>query len=845
MPIPLIRRLALATEQEKFDAPLLLGEVAIVFWVTQVCIIFGGMNLPWWPEAFWLALVGSAISWRLGLHQRSRAGAAFILRSLAVAPLLALVIFAGLALVGFEVSPATAFWIGSAIALLFLAFHLCFGAARARWPDAPLEIFRWLAMAAAAIALLLPFYGRHGFGSGDVNWYVAMLADVIVQIRHGVFPVWVGQSEYAFNGAMSPLRLAPLFQYAGGLLDLLTCHVLDPLTLANAVVSAFGLLTAASAYAAIRLALPKRPNLACLLALLWLACPGVLAPLYAGFQYMEWIAMPFLPIMAYGCWRLWVHDDRPARLAIVAGLAGMMLAHTPTALWGGLFAAGIYLAHAVVRKNWRAQAVQIAGMAAVFAILGGFPIGSVFAIDNRASMAGSGHPASVGLEAIFPDNFRPINLNDMGLKSYQLGYALIAVALLALILLAWLRPRGGLVFIGTILVVIPLTTPVPGLTNWIWAHVPGIVITITNSPPQRLFEFWAIFIVFAFVLAMSDSRLVRRRGLEAGILLSLALGGLWSAREAAKMVGGLAPTFVGAADAAIGLRPENLQLARYAYATFAHAPGYASHGHVDPLLENRLLDASGRTVLAANADAAAPQLRADSDIANVPRLIQAGRWLATSDNHRPIYKLAPSLRLESGQAYALRLEFIHPEKEGVLQIVTPEMFREYLLPDSGIGLAPSSLAFGALPTSSPVVSLQQGAGKAATPEARFVAPISYGEEFEFARFWLFTYDLADLPVRVSSWIPYRAETETALPAFLETPRIWQRGWEAKVNGRRVVTRESAQHLVMVPLAPGTSEVELRYRPPLWLAGWFWLAVLGWILLLGGTVRQISRPTATA
>jgi hypothetical protein len=837
-----LRRLTEFARQAHFDRALLAGEIAIVVWLSFACAAFAAITTPWWPDALWLSLAATATSWRLGLH-RDPAGRPWLPqlgRSLLVAPILGAVIFAGAAWQALPVSPAAAFWFGSAVASLFLGLRLCVWAARATWPGAALEMLRWLVMAAAGTALLLPFYGRHGFGSGDVYWYVAMLADVVAQIHHGVFPVWVGQSEYAFNGAMSPLRLAPLFQYAGAACDLLTLHTLEPTALANLVICVFGLMTAASAYLAVRLALPRHPALAGVLAGLWLVCPGVLAPLYAGFQYMEWIAMPFPPLLLYGCWRLWTRDDRAARLAIVAALAGMMLAHTPTALWGGLLAAGMYLAHLVARRNWSAESGRIAAMAAGFALLGGFPVGSVLAIDNRASLTAAGSQPWAGFGDLFPGNFRPIDLNDMGLKAYQLGYTLMAAGIISLVLLAWLRPRGAIAFALAVLVILPLTVPVPGLTNFLWSHAPSVVMTITNCPPQRLFEFWAIIIVFAVVLAVGAVPPGPRSRWPSLLLLGLCVGGIWSAMQAEKMVSALKATFVDPEAVAVSLRPENLQLARFAYATFSNAPGYASHGHVDPGLENRLLDGPSLKLLAANADAAAPKVRPESDPATLPRLAQTGVWTATSENHKPIYSLTPPLRLESGQHYALRLEFLHPEKTGVLQVISHDMFREYMLPDSGLGLSSSSLAFGALPTSSPVAALEQGSPGPVKPDAFFVAQAFSGENFDFARFWLFTYDVADLPIRVSSWIPYRAQTETAIPAFLETPRIWQRAWRATVNGKPAVTRESPQHLVMVPLEPGTSEVVLTFHPPLWLATWFWLCLGGWAVLLAGAAQRLAR-----
>ena len=60
-----------------------------------------------------------------------------------------------------------------------------------------------------------------------------MLADYLEQLRAGIFPVWIGQTEYAFNGAFFPLRLAPGFQHLGGIVDAITIYSVDYVVVKN------------------------------------------------------------------------------------------------------------------------------------------------------------------------------------------------------------------------------------------------------------------------------------------------------------------------------------------------------------------------------------------------------------------------------------------------------------------------------------------------------------------------------------------------------------------------------------------------------------------------------------
>ena len=771
---------------KRFDWPLWGGATAIVLWLWYACSAFTGEPFRRWPD-----------------------------------------------------SPAFALWFAAAAAVLVAVLRLGLRAARSARPDQPLEILRWLAMAGAGFALMLPYYGRRGIGSGDAYWYVVMLADFTAQLRHGVFPVWIGQSEYAFNGAVSPLRLAPWFQLSGGFLDLVTAHRLEPLALKNALLCVSALGTAASAYLCLGAVLPRRPGLACLLALLWLASPSTLAPLATGSLYMQFMALPFLPPLLLGCWRLWARDDNIARLLIGSALAGLMLSHTPTALWGGLLAGGMVLGQAVARRDWARAARRTAGMAGLFLVLGGWPIGSALTIDNPVRPPIGPIQAPSGIAKAFPANLLPFRTGG----DLQVGAALLGVAVLALVLLAWLRPRGGIAFAAALAAVVALTFPVPWLTARIWTHLPRLLLWINNSSPTgRLFEFLGLLAAFALALAAADDRISRRTWPTTLLLVALAGGGAWSAREVAKIVREADSTATDAGPANAYLRPENLALPRFAYASFAAVPGYASHAHMEPLWENRLLDRATGRVLTANADAAAPRVHPDREPETLPRLVRSGVLVATSADHGSVYRLTPQFRLEPGRRYALRLDFLHPETPGQLQFKHADLFRDYLLPDSGQGLGGrlEPRAFGALPTSSGVAALEQRSPVPIEAQQLLVLGKYAGERFDFARFWLFSYEPKDLPIRILSWIPYQAETETAVPAWLETPRVWQRGWQAEVNGRPAATRPSPQNLVMVPIEPGPNQVILTFHPPIWLSTWFWLGLTGWIVLLGFAALQVAQ-----
>jgi hypothetical protein len=280
---------------------------------------------------------------------------------------------------------------------------------------------------------------------------------------------------------------------------------------------------------------------------------------------------------------------------------------------------------------------------------------------------------------------------------------------------------------------------------------------------------------------------------------------------------------------------------------------------MDPLLENRLLDRATLAELAANSDRAAPPVRQPVTAGTVPRLAQAGTLLAVNQ-YRDVYALEPRLPLAPGVRHALRIEFMPGtgigELPGMLQVVEHGLFRQYVLPNSGAGVITGGAprGFGALPSSGHVIPLESGSNQLADFGLIFIGSnsIDYktppASRFTFARYWLYSYTAKDLPVVIDSWMPYRARTEVAQPAWLETPRMWLRGYHALVNGRDVEVTRSPNNLVMIPLESGASSVTLRYSAPWWLAAAFWLSLSSWMAVLAVAVRRViaqSRVFAAA
>jgi hypothetical protein len=824
-------------------AAFMLGDAAIAAWLWYALQSFGDHPGIPWPRVLGPAVAAALLAFALRAHRPSPGRPArALLKAAGVGA--ALAALASIPWVGawLRVSTGQGLWLGAAVGgLIWLERSVYFGTV-AGGPGHAQEVLRWIAVGAAATLAMTPFYYSGALGSGDAQWYTIMLGDFVTQLRAGVFPVWVGQSAYAFNGAVSPLRYAPGFQYAGGILDLLTLRSLELTALRNAELAVTAIVGAYSAYACLRSILRSAPWVACALAVLWIAGPGVLAPPLVGDQFMTFMTLPFVPLTLHGCWRVWQKGDRWGRLWIAAGLAGSWICHSPIALWLTVIAACLYLPVFLKRRPWSREFRLAVFLAAAFLILGAEPFVSVLTLDNQITSQASAVEAAKVIHANFPANFRPINPDRPGLADYQLGYALLGTLLLSLGLVAGARQRVAWGFAAATILIVPVAVPVPWLTNAIWHHLPGWFVTIQNVwPMQRLFLVWSSLIVFTAAIVIASRGTGSRRGPYAALLAFFACGIAWSGREAYRMERGIYPMRSTPQDTRVAEGLDNLQLSRYAYASFSYTPSYYSHAYMDPWLENRLLDVRTMEAFVSNANYAAPAA-GDPGIADSgSQLVQSGAWTGASVTSSEYYRLKPDLLLEPGRRYALRLDFAQPGIQGFLQLKTRSMFREYMLPDSGTGIMRQgpSLAFGSGPVSSHVFPLAVNEPGPVEPTGMFIAARYAGENLPFARFWLYAYERDRLPIYVESWIPYRARVTAPRTAYLETPRMWLKGWRATVNGRWTATIRSPENLVMIPVGAGVSHVTLTYSPPFVLKATFWVGALGWAGLGAGALWQLA------
>ena len=694
-----------------------------------------------------------------------------------------------------------------------------------------LEVVRIAFLAVSALWLMRGIERSTLHGGADALWYAMNLADAVTQVRSGIFPLFVGQSVYQFNGALCPIRIAPAFHHIGVALDFLTFRSLGTFSLQNLLLTLLGVAAIFSAYLGLKALMPERRWLAAGLAALFLACPGVLGIAYNTDLYMTWTTLPAIPIIWFATVRSFSDRGSVGTLALLgASLGYCWWGHSPIALWSTFFAAATQVVRILTDwrsiLNWKA----LAAGAALFGTIAAYPMGSVlFFPPEPVTHVNLFQHATAGMVVYFNDQVMPdavLPLSPMGraLSDFQLGYALWA----GLLFLLWMQRRSltavTAALAASALFLALLLLPIPGLNLVLWSLVPGFVRDVTgNWDMSRLYLLLAaatVFGVASCVVAGQVEAPRRRRLLSVCVLV----GCLWSFSEAAKFANGskiLSQTSNSAVDL---LRPENIQITRYSYSLVPNFPSTFTHGVTDPNLENHLWSEDMTRELSTNLDAAATSGRVEA----------TGTFVWGANGRADHATDSPAITIEPGKSYLLSFNFADPATvSGTLQIKGKHLFREYSIPEYGGtrsfgagGMHPNSLP---LWTTSGEEELELNFYPSNPAKDRVGPPV--------ATVSLISYDPAVLPVRVDSWIPYRAKVTAPEAAWLETPRVYQTSYRATVNGMPALVRKSPDSLTAVEVPAGESTVELVYVAPFGLKCLFWLSFSS---LLGAGLFGLGR-----
>ncbi len=193
------------------------------------------------------------------------------------------------------------------------------------------------------------------------------------------------------------------------------------------------------------------------------------------------------------------------------------------------------------------------------------------------------------------------------------------------------------------------------LLDKLWLSVPQAVCDITFMwPMQRMYVVLAALSVFLMFATLAPAA-ARRRYLSALLLVGLLAGAAWSGLEVQKfqahaMLSRSTPTAARQQHAA-----ENRFLTRYSFNPFRDIPPYASHGVIDPYLQNRLLSPSNLAELVSNGTSLENDIHIGS--LHAEGTLAVSRPVASA----PTLELVPRLVLEPHHRYVLKIDFDHPE----------------------------------------------------------------------------------------------------------------------------------------------------------------------------------------
>jgi hypothetical protein len=649
-------------------------------------------------------------------------------------------------------------------------------------------------------------------GAGDIYHYALQMGDAVTQARHGVFPLLVGQSAYAFNGNIHTIRTAPYYVHLGVVIDAMTGRKLPFPALENLTITLSTLIGGLSAYYAARRLASGCRLASALLACIYVTGAGLLTPIYHYDMLGTLLIAPWQPIFWLGIMLSLqnLRDWEGLALSTIA-VSVLWYAHPPTAGWlSPVLVACQLLRLALVGRAsgnlWR----PLAGIAAA-AALTGYEFYSVHSLHLAYSLStGGAMPAEIleNLRAAWPGSvLLPIARATSAFSDLQLGYVLWIVLIAAT--LSNFRASLAGAFLGAIsLVYVILVLPVPGVTLAIWKLIPAALLDATNVWPMQ--RFYPILEAVATISgALAIGRLALKRAGSYGIVCGfLGTAFLWNLGETwALQRRALEQTFDEATSEKM-LDPRNVTLTRSSYLLFGNFPPYFSHGHTDPAFELRILDSSQAIV----ADNTAAILRSYSSPAASEIRIRASPYgEMTTDG---IHDYLLDFQLPAGVA-------------GSVVVRSNSVDLSYFLPESG-----GPLAFGSGPRSSrtlpirtagrPIESVEVGA----SPPNVSVVAIPF---------------LSDsLPLKLESMIPLVATIDAPGPGYLETPRVFIPGYRATVNDSPARIVRSAAGLVAVPIAAGHQRVVIDYPGGMKLRGFYFISLASLIAALVGVAWLIVR-----
>ena len=672
-----------------------------------------------------------------------------------------------------------------------------------------------MAVCVAGLLAAAPFLTNRPMGTSEAYNYSLSLADTVTQLRHGTFPVLAGQTEFAFNGRVHPLRTAPYLNYMAGFLDLITVRQLGFWALQNLVLALSLIGGALACFWSLRRVTPATYETAASLAALYVFSPPVLAAAYGMDLYMTVTTVPFVPIALAMCVAAFAERKPTDLLKLVCALAACWLAHPPVAFWLSVAVLLLQVMAACLRPPRLRELPLFLGMGLLFCVLAGFCFASALTIAPYQDVARVHDLSQLFIEVsrAFPLSFNPVSLTANQIGDFQLGYVIWGLLAIATALSLLHRNYQSLALLSVASLFYAFTAPIPVVNHWLWTHAPSVAFNVTNQwPMQRLYLPITMLILMAFAIVWREPKPTTTAARDS-LRLTLVVAILWTGWQGSRFIGRAFSTQQVAIQH--GHASGNINLTQISYALLG-TPSSFSSGVMDPAFEFRLLAAYDAHELDSNWKVNLPAF-ADN---------QRGVFEAIPGNNSTVLQLSPKLTLKPGAHYKLTFKFLAPPNEATLQVLGPTMFRQYPLPSSG-----GPRGFGMLIGNNPSLTLWTAQKNQEEITLRVVGPGLANGQWARSRFAEYTLELIEptvLPIVLESLLPLKAKVKSPAASYLETPRLYIPGYEAEVNGSHVRVQRSPDGLAMIPVPAGASQVVMRYTGPQVTRMAFWIGCVGWL-----------------
>ncbi len=689
------------------------------------------------------------------------------------------------------------------------------------------ELLRLVLLSLITLLIFKPMFYNVDIGASvDAYVYHEIIADALEQYRHHIFPVYVGQSLFAFAG--TPMGRAPYLLLLAGFLNLITFGKINSLQIQHATIIFSALAGVYLMYFVLVKIGPKQRWLAFAFAILYITCPSILTLIAKLDMYYSFITIPFFPVFVYALVRSYQKNDVLSYVLLSSSLSLIWMSHPSI----GFFCTSVCAIFLGLRLFFQPQIfVRLVLTSGLFALLSLWQFMTIISLKMGEYVdMGTIDPANYakGLIAFyasyFTSTFLPVNLNS-SLPTYnQLGYSLWLTLILGVCVAIKRRDNLLNYLLICAFYLIALISPVPYVSKSLWSHFPPAVIGLSSCWPMlRISPILPAFCCFTGMLALCNicpiSADKKSRNLVSVVLIILAV--CWSCFQAAPFSKYLARH---RAPNPAWLLPENIRHRLEYSSGYHHQP--LLEGIYEPALYNRLLQADGKELEGYN----------NNEIMKKTCLLKSNSLKHT---------MLSDLKISFPKEYNTQnTDALNPLMKLSILPETKYMFCMDMFISNSEGLVSvdgyqheSISTFRAdLPTQQtmliPIFTTEK-MEKELTLTLSALRSVNNSKDrvIRLNSFNVKAYDINKLPIQLHSLIPYKVTIKNPIKfSYLETAREFVDGYVALVNGVQYPTRISPTGRVMVPLLPGNNEVELFYvgtpliRITFYISLFFWISV---------------------